>query len=119
MQKSKSFRDFIVWRHAHEHVLAVYKLTKVFPREELFCLTQQYRRAAVSIAANIVEGYRKRTKPDKVRMLNIAQGSLEECRYHALLSNDLGYGDTSQIQHSSEEISKLLDAYIKAIESSN
>ncbi|RAW03021.1 four helix bundle protein [Pseudochryseolinea flava] len=119
MQKSKSFKELVVWQRAHQLVLSVYGLTKVFPREELFCLTQQYRRAAVSIAANIVEGYRKRTKPEKIRFLNIAQASLEECKYYALLSNDLGYADTIILQNSSEETSKLLDAYIKAIEASS
>lgn len=88
MQKSKSFKDLIVWQRAHALVLSVYELTKRFPREEIFCLTHQYRRAAISITANIVEGYRKRTKPEKIRLLNIAQGSLEECKYYALLPKD-------------------------------
>ena len=119
MKKSRSFRDVIVWQKAHQFVLSIYVLTKLFPKEERYCLTSQFRRAATSIAANIAEGFVKRTKPDKIRMLNIAQGSLEECRYYILLSNDLGYGHDEKIESLSEEISKLLSAYLKAIESNN
>lgn len=118
MKKSRSFKDLIVWQKAHQFVLSVYILTKQFPKEERYCLTSQFRRAATSIAANLAEGFAKRTKPDKVRMLNIAQGSLEECRYYILLSNDLSYGFDEKIEALSEEISKLLIAYLKAIESS-
>jgi four helix bundle protein len=118
MKKSTNFKDLIVWQKAHQLVLSVYALTRSFPKEERFCLSLQYRRAAVSVTANVVEGYRKRTKPEKIRLLNIAQGSLEECKYYALLSGDLGYGDMVAISASSEETSKLLNAYIKAIESS-
>ncbi|HEY9006277.1 MAG TPA: four helix bundle protein [Ohtaekwangia sp.] len=92
MSVSKSFQDLIVWQRAHQLVLSVYKYTSTFPKEERYCLTSQFRRAATSIAANIAEGFPKRTKPDKIRILNIAQGSLEECRYYILLSTDLGYG---------------------------
>jgi four helix bundle protein len=117
MDRSKSFKDLIVWQRAHQFVLSVYALTKHFPKEERYCLTSQFRRAATSIAANIAEGFARRTKPDKIRVLNIAQGSLEECRYYIILSNDLGYGFEQQIEMLSEEISRLLVAYLKAIES--
>jgi len=60
-------------------------------------LTSQFRRAAVSIAANIVEGFKKKGQHDKARFLNIAQGSLEECRYYVILIADLGYGDTREL----------------------
>jgi four helix bundle protein len=116
MTSSRSFKDLIVWQKAHQFVLSVYTLTKHFPKEERYCLTPQFRRAATSIAANIAEGFARRTKPDKIRVLNIAQGSLEECRYYILLSNDLGYGFEKQTEMLSEEISKLLIAYLKAIE---
>lgn len=68
MQKSKGFRELLVWQKAHQCVLEVYKLTRTFPKEELFVLTSQIRRSAISIVANIVEGYRKRTKPDKLSL---------------------------------------------------
>ena len=88
---SRSFKDLECWQRAHEFVLAVYQTTKTFPDDERYGLTSQFRRAAVSIAANICEGYRKLTDADKLRFLNIAQGSLEECRYYIVLSRDISY----------------------------
>ena len=76
--KSQSFRDVLVWQKAHASALAVYRVTEVFPKHELFALTSQLRRAAASIPSNFVEGFRKRTKPDKLRFYNIAQGSADE-----------------------------------------
>jgi four helix bundle protein len=81
-----TFQDLRVWQKAHEVVLDIYRLTAAFPREELFGLTAQVRRAAVSVPANIAEGFVKRGKSDKVRFYNIAQGSLEEVRYYLILS---------------------------------
>ena len=78
---TKSFRDLIVWQKAHELVLGVNELTKQFPKSEMFGLTAQLRSAAVSVPANIAEGYKRRSRADKIRILNIAQGSLEESRY--------------------------------------
>lgn len=114
-ETAKNFQDLIVWQKAHQFVLFVYRLSESFPKKELYGLTSQLRRAAVSIAANIVEGFKKKTKPDKVRYLNIAQGSLEECRYYLILAKDLGYGDTSQLMVLLEEVSKLLEAYSSSI----
>ena len=93
--KIQSFRDLIVWQKAHQFVLDAYKISQGFPREEIYGLTSQFRRAAVSVAANIAEGFKKRGQPDKARFLNIAHGSLEECRYYLILISDLGYGDTT------------------------
>ena len=70
---AKTFEDLLVWQKAHLFVLTVYRLTGVFPKHEVYALSSQFRRAAVSIAANIAEGFRKRRKPDKVRFFNIAQ----------------------------------------------
>ena len=112
MQPAKSFRDLIVWQKSHQFVLAVYKITRSdFPREEIYGLTSQFRRAAVSIAANIAEGFRKQSKTDKARMLNISEGSLEECRYYLILAQDLGYMNNAAISGLAEEISRLLHAY--------
>ena len=112
---SKTFKDLIVWQKAHQFVLAVYRLTTGFPKAEVYGLTQQFRRAAVSIPANIAEGFKKRTKADKARFMNIAQGSLEECRYYLILAADLGYGETDSTTGQIEEVSKLLESYSKAI----
>ena len=112
---AKNFQDLIVWQKAHKFVLSVYQYTKSMPKDELYGLISQARRAAVSITANIAEGFKKKSKPDKVRYLNIAQGSLEECRYYLILARDLDYGDTSQLITQCEEVSKLLEAYISSI----
>lgn len=72
------------------------------------------RRAAVSIPANIAEGFRKRGPADKTRFMNIAEGSIEECRYYLILTHDLG-GEPAKLRHLLEEVSRLLNAYIKAI----
>lgn len=110
-QPAKTFEDLLAWQKAHSFVLAVYRLSAVFPKYELYGLTSQLRRAAVSIAANIAEGFRKRGNADKVRFFNIAQGSLEECRYYLILINDLEYGNISEANLLLEETSKLLTAY--------
>lgn len=88
---SSSFKDLECWQKAHEFVKAVYQVTKAFPEDERYGLTSQFRRAAVSIAANICEGYKKLSRADKLRFMNIAQGSLEECRYYIILSQDIEY----------------------------
>jgi four helix bundle protein len=112
---SRSFQDVGVWRKAHAFVLGVYKFTESFPRTELFGLTTQLRRAAVSIPANFAEGFKKRGVSDKLRFYNIAQGSLEECRYYLILSHDLGYGDATDLQRAIEEVSCMLEAYMQAL----
>jgi four helix bundle protein len=116
--KSKTFIDLVVWQKAHNFVLNVYKSTEIFPKSELFGLVSQFRRAAVSIAANIAEGYRKTGKADKLRFMNIAQGSLEECRYYIILSKDLNYiNEQTNIELIKliEEVSRLLNGYCKGI----
>ncbi len=115
---ARSFRDLLVWRKAHEFVLAVYAFTAGFPKPETYGLALQLRRAAVSIPANIAEGFRRRGQADKARFMNVAEGSLEECRYYLILAHDLGYGDTDQLAVLLEETSKLLNAYAGAILSS-
>ena len=96
-EPAKTFQDLIVWQKAHQFVLAVYRLTDNFPRQEIYGLTSQLRRAAVSIPANIAEGFKKQGRADKARFMNIAQGSIEECRYYLILAKDLGYGDSNSL----------------------
>ena len=114
-EAAKSFQDLLVWQKAHRFVLAVYDLTRSFPREEAYGLTSQFRRAAVSIPANVAEGFRKRGSADKLRFLNIAQGSAEECRYYLILSRDLGYGDRPDLTALLDDVGRLLVAYAKGI----
>ena len=78
---ARTFLDLLVWQKAHQFVLGVYALTAAFPKPETYGLSLQMRRAAVSIPANIAEGFRRRGKADKARFMNIAEGSVEECRY--------------------------------------
>ncbi len=112
---AKTFRDLLVWRKAHQFVLAVYQYTRAFPTRETYGLSSQMRRAAVSVAANIAEGFRKRGKADKARFMNTAEGSIEESRYYLILAQDLGYGDTEKLMNHLEEVSRLLNAYTRAI----
>ncbi|TWI85259.1 four helix bundle protein [Lacibacter cauensis] len=114
-----TFQELIVWQKAHQFVLSVYKYTESFPKSETYGLSSQFRRAAVSIAANIAEGYKKKGKADKARFFNIAQGSLEECQYYLILSSDLGFGDVIDKQSLLNEISKMLEAYMSKILSTN
>lgn len=117
---SKSFRELIVWQKAHQLTLDTYSLTANYPQEELFGLTSQMRRAAVSIPANIAEGYRKRGTADKARFLNISEGSLDELNYYLILSKDLNYMSDRQYEELNTkciEVSKLLHAYVNAIRS--
>ena len=114
-QPARTFRDLAVWRKAHDFVLAVYTFTADFPRQETYGLALQMRRAAVSIPANIAEGFRRRGKADKARFMNMAEGSVEECRYFLILASDLGYGDTSSLSALLDEVSRMLSAYASAI----
>jgi four helix bundle protein len=112
-EPAKTFRDLVVWQHSHKFVLTVYQLS--FPRHELFGLTSQLRRAAVSVPANIAEGFKRRGRGDKVRFLNIAQASLQECRYYLILAADLHYAETESAMALLEESSRCLEAYVKRI----
>lgn len=115
---ARTFEDVLLWQKAHAWVLEVYKTTANFPKHELFGLTSQFRRAAVSVPANFAEGFKKRGKADKLRFYNIAQGSLEECRYYLILSRDLGYADTQVLVEQLDEVGRMLNAYIQAINNS-
>ena len=112
---AKTFEEVEVWKKSHAWVLAVYRLTDQFPKHEMFGLTAQLRRAAVSIPANFAEGFKKRGRADKARFYNIAQGSLEECRYYMILARDLGYGDTATLLKFLEEISRMLESYSRSM----
>ncbi|MDR0332150.1 MAG: four helix bundle protein [Dysgonamonadaceae bacterium] len=115
MGTTTSFRELIVWQKAHKFVLAIYDSTQKFPSHELYSLVSQFRRAAISIPANIAEGYKRKSKMDKLRFFNIAQASLEECYYFVILSKDLSYINEdifNKLEQKIEEVSKLLTSYI-------
>jgi four helix bundle protein len=115
-EKSQSFRDVLDWQKAPAFALAVYRCTEAFPKHELFALTSQLRRAGASIPSNFVEGFRKRTKPDKLRFYNIAQGSADEWLYQLILAHDLQYADTTSLPADLDEVSRLLQGYINGLE---
>lgn len=75
-----SFKDIKAWQKSHEFVLEIYEITKQFPKIEDYCLTNQIRRAAISIPSNIAEGFRRQGFADSKHFYNISQGSLEDCR---------------------------------------
>lgn len=94
-------------------------MTQNFPDSEKFGLTSQLRRAAVSIPANIAEGYGKRSSADKARFYNIAQGSLNECRYYLRLAKDLSYAETNTLKNQLNEIGKMLNSYTRKVSSTS
>jgi four helix bundle protein len=111
------FEQLEVWQRAHQLVLAIYRITAAFPPEERFGLTSQMRRAAVSIPANIAEGFKRRGQRDKVHFYNISQGSLEEVCYYLLLATDLSYSIHAD-EHTGlvEETARMLQGLINSIE---
>ena len=120
MEKSKSFEDLLVWQKGHQFVLEVYKITKSFPKEEIYGLTSQFRRASVSITANIAEGYKRLSNKEKLRFYNIAQASLEECKYFLILSRDLEYtNEFKKLNDLINEVSKMLNSYCRSIANKN
>lgn len=116
-QAAKSFRDLIVWQKAHQLVLDVYRVTQSFPKDEMYALTSQIRRSTMSVAANIAEGFKKTSSRDKIRIYNIAQGSLSETEYFLLLPQDLKYGDMKGLMVNADEVGRMLGSYIKAVKS--
>ena len=112
---ARTFQDLVAWQKAHEFVLAVYRITSTFPKHEIYALSSQMRRAAVSVPANIAEGFRRRGRGDKTRFLNIAAASLDESRYYLILARDLGYCEDPRLTTLLADVSRLLDAYGRAI----
>lgn len=108
----------LVWKNSHKLVLRIYEITKDFPKEELFGLVSQIRRAAISIPSNIVEGKARGSKNDYKRFLLIARGSLEETKYHLLLAKDLQYIDEKtykELISLADEIGKMLNGLIRSM----
>lgn len=115
---TNTFKDILAWQKAYDFTLAVYRVSSKFPDFEKYGLRSQFTRAAVSIAANIAEGYKKISRNDKLRFLNISQGSLEECRCYILLSKDLNYiteEEYNDLEYKIESASYFLNGYIKGI----
>lgn len=117
-QKIQSFTDLTVWQRGHEYVLLVYKITRLFPKEELFGLASQIRRATVSITSNIAEGFGRSSIKEKVHFYSYAYGSLLEVQNQVLIAKDLKYlqkDDYDKLVMLSIEIGKMLQGLIKKI----
>ncbi len=116
VNRAKRFEDLKVWQKAHELCLLVYRITKDFPPEEKFGLVSQMRRAAVSVAANLAEGFKRRTKRDKAHFYNTSQSSLEELRYYFILSKDLGLrADVPEAGELFDHIGRMLNRLIDSL----
>ena len=112
----KNFTDLIAWQKAHTLVLEIYKITKLFPEDERFALTNQLRRAAVSITSNVAEGFGRNTPRDKVHFYSIAKGSLLETQSQLLVAKDLGYLENASyeiLEPKIIEVAKLLSGLKK------
>jgi four helix bundle protein len=117
----EDFKDLKVWKKAHELTLAVYRRTRVFPKEEMYGLTSQLRRAAASIGANIAEGCGRRSDGEMKRFLQIARGSASELEYHLLLARDLQIldGDESKdLEAKVLEVQRMLASLVQRLQGS-
>lgn len=115
-QKIKSFTDLETWKEGHKLVLIIYKITKDFPKEEMFGLTSQLRRAAISIVSNIAEGFSRNGQKEKIQFYYIAKGSNTEIQSQLLVAKDLGYlkdKDFGKIAEQSIKVNKLISGLIK------
>jgi four helix bundle protein len=112
---ARGFEDLVMWQRSHVLALRVYKETIAFPKHELYGLTSQMRRAAVSVPANIAEAFKKRRNPEKARVMNIAQASLEELRYYTTLARDLDYLPRKCEWPEVEDIARMLGAYVETL----
>ena len=118
----KNFKELKVWQKSYKLCLKVYKITKKFPKTEVYSFTSQMRRAALSIPCNIAEGYGRKTTPDYLRFLYMSYGSICELETQILLSGDLEYIETeslSELQSDIGEVERMLKALIKSIERKN
>ena len=111
------FQQLEVWKEAHKLVLMVYQITEGFPGDERFGLVSQMRRAAISVPANVAEGFKRRGIQDKIRFYNMAEGSLEELKYFFILSRDLNYLSSNEdLMAQSETVGRLLNGLITSAE---
>ena len=117
-EKAKDFRSLVVWQRSHQLVLEVYRITNGFPPDEKYGLVSQMRRAAISVPANLAEGFIKRGKTDKMNFYNMSQGSLEELKYYFILSADLDYIESGgELVEEASIIGKMLSKLVHSLKS--
>lgn len=115
----RNYRDLQVWKKAHDLTLELYRVSQRFPREEMYGITGQLRRAAVSIGATLAEGCGRRTSTELARFVRIAMGSASELDYHLLLSRDLGFMAGDEFTSASAkliEVRKMLTSFLNSVE---
>jgi len=118
VEKIQSFEQLIAWQKAQELAVSMYKITKNFPADEKFALTNQARRAANSVSANIAEGFGRRSPKDKVQFYTIAYGSLLEVKNYLYLAERLEYihsSDRESANNAVVDVQKLINALIKSV----
>lgn len=116
--KIKSFTDLVAWQEGHKLVLMIYKITKNFPKEEIFGLTNQIRRASVSITSNIAEGFSRNSTKEKAQFYFTSLGSLSEVQNQLLIARDIEYINKETFSECAEltvHISKLINGLLKSI----
>lgn len=118
MEKTKiiSFTDLNAWKEGHLIVIDIYRITKTFPREEMFGLTSQMRRCAVSITSNIAEGFSRRSYREKIQFFSISQGSVTELQNQLLVAHDIGYLSDAEFQNLDNRLitlHKIINGLIK------
>jgi len=115
----KNYKELKVWQKSYQLCIEIYRVTRGFPKEEMYGLTSQIRRAAVSVPSNIAEGYGRKTTPEYIQALYIAYGSNCELETQILLCGDLGYIKVEELKKLNEEIGeveRMLKALIKSLE---
>ena len=115
----RNYRDLQVWKKAHDLTLELYRVSQRFPREEIYGITSQLRRAAVSIGANLAEGCGRRTSSELARFVRIAMGSASELDYHILLCRDIGLMSSDDFSISTAkltEVRKMLTSFLQSVE---
>lgn len=114
--KTRSFKDLIVWQKGYKLVIGIYEITKNFPKEEVYCLSQQMRKATIAIPSNIAEGYGRQYSKEYKQFLSIAYGSLCELETQYLLSIDLNYIDKNEtVENLMKEVGSMLYRMINPI----
>jgi four helix bundle protein len=116
-KKIKSFTDLLAWQEGHKLLLMIYETTKKFPKEELFCLISQMRRAALSITSNMAEGFGRQSYKEKIQFYYLAQGSLTELKNQLLAAKDIGYMDKNDFDRVAEQANRthqLLQGLIRS-----
>lgn len=122
MALAKSFTDLKMWQESHKFALEIYKYTAEFPKSETFGLTNQLRRACVSVTSNITEGFERKSKKEFKQFLVIARGSLGEIQSQLLLARDLNYINLNQFKKLAEQsviIHKQINAFIRSLQTSS